>query len=116
MRMDLPTPTDAELNEAYREWLEEEEAREAIWFSQQEERWDEEVEMRTLAWMLAVESNLSPYEDPDEFICRQDPDQLVDSAQCADCPLNTGCFAIMEGDIQDAMRKIQDDMEEANGR
>jgi len=65
--------------------------------------------IESLTWMMAVEQKLGPYEDPDEFVCREDPDSLVDSAQCANCPLNTNCFAIMEADILDAERKLVDD-------
>ena len=100
--------TDAEYNEAYREWL-----------MQEEELWHEEIvqaemtadEIETLAWMLAIESKLGPFEDPDEYICRQDTETLVDSAQCAGCPLSTGCFGVIEMDIADARRKILDDVE-----
>ena len=60
-------------------------------------------------YAMAIEQKLGPYEDPDEFVCRRDPDSLVDSAQCANCPLNTNCFAIMEADILDAERKLVDD-------
>ncbi len=65
--------------------------------------------IESLTWMMAIESKLGPYEDPDEFVCRQEPDSLVDSAFCASCPLNTNCFAIMEADILDAERKLIDD-------
>ena len=98
--------TDAEYNEAYREWLLQEEA---LW--EEEIIYEDQDDIETLAWMMAVESKLGPYEDPEEFVCRQDPDSLVDSEQCAGCPLNTSCFGILEMDVADARRKIQDDLE-----
>jgi len=64
-----------------------------------------------LTWMMAVEQHLGPFEGPDEFVCHQDPDTLVDSTQCAGCPLSTGCFGVIEMDIADARRKILDDVE-----
>jgi len=102
--MDLPM-TDAEYNQAYRDWLVQEEES-ALWH--EEIIYEDQDDIETLAWMLAIESKLGPFEDPDEYICRQDPDNLVDSAFCADCPLNTSCFGILEMDIQDAMNKMQD--------
>jgi hypothetical protein len=62
--------------------------------------------IEALIWMMAVEQHLGPFEDPDEFVCRKDPDTLVDSAQCASCPLNTNCFPIIEADILDAERRL----------
>lgn len=64
--------------------------------------------IRQLTWAMAIETKLGPYEDPDEFVCRQDADTLVDSVQCADCPLNTTCFAVSEADLLDAERKLVD--------
>jgi len=98
--------TDAEYNEAYREWLMQEEA---LW--EEEIIYEDQDDSETLAWMLAIESKLGPYEDPDEYLCRQDPESLVDSTFCADCPLNTDCFGLIEMDVADARRKIQDDLE-----
>jgi hypothetical protein len=99
--MDLPM-TDAEYNQAYHDWLVQEEA---LWH---EEIVQAEMTDEKLAWMLAIESKLGPYEDPDEYLCRQDPESLVDSAYCADCPLNTDCFGLIEMDVADARRKIHD--------
>ena len=65
--------------------------------------------IESLTWMMAIEQKLGPYEDPDEFVCRRDPESLVDSAQCANCPLNTNCFAIIQADILDAERRLVDD-------
>jgi hypothetical protein len=65
--------------------------------------------VEALIWMIAVEQYLGPFEDPDEFVCRKDPDSLVDSAQCASCPLNTNCFPIMEADILDAERRLAEE-------
>jgi hypothetical protein len=101
--MDLPM-TDAEYNQAYHDWLVQEQES-ALWH---EEIVQAEMTDEKLAWMLAIESKLGPYEDPDEYLCRQDPESLVDSAYCADCPLNTDCFALIEMDVADARRKIQD--------
>ena len=111
--MDLPM-TDAEYNQAYHDWLVQEQES-AHWHEEivqmQAEMTADEAETEKLAWMLAIESKLGPYEDPDEYLCRQDPESLVDSAYCADCPLNTDCFGLIEMDVADARRKIQDDME-----
>ncbi len=99
--------TDAEYNQAYHDWLVQEEA---LWHEEivQAEMTADETEIEKLAWMLAIESKLGPYEDPDEYLCRQDPESLVDSAYCADCPLNTDCFGLIEMDLADARRKIHD--------
>ena len=54
--MDLPFPTDAEIQQAYRAWLEEEESAEGLILDEELMTEDEMVE--TLAWMMAVESKL----------------------------------------------------------
>jgi hypothetical protein len=42
----------------------------------------------------AIEQSLSPHESSHEFVCRRDPDTLVDIFACAECPFAEGCFQL----------------------
>jgi len=79
--------------------------------------WDDldEIYLYDLAYTEAateaIANALGPNEDPNEFVCRRDPETLVATEACATCPFIAGCFGmnlleleaetgrILEGDL-----------------
>jgi hypothetical protein len=58
----------------------------------------EEIYLYDLAYTEAateaITSVLGDDEDPDEFVCRRDPESLVSTDACATCPFMAGCFGL----------------------
>jgi hypothetical protein len=81
------------------EWYEED-----LWGEDADDRVAEEA-LEIVVLEALVKEKLAVNEDPEAFVCRQDPTTLVSAQTCASCPLLNRCFTVTQGDINDAVRR-----------
>jgi hypothetical protein len=59
-----------------------------------------------------IYDRLSPDEATGTYVCRKDIQTLVNIDHCVDCPFAPECFAINQGDVDDALRRLMEEPDE----
>jgi hypothetical protein len=59
-----------------------------------------------------VEERLAANEDPSEFVCRKEPDNLTSVDVCASCPFCDNCFGLDQADYNQAYRVLVEEADE----